>query len=100
MLNKKHSPTKCLLAFYFKWHYFGFHHMLGMYVQYTNYAVCCSYTRKTVKQTTSSGHNKCVTVHYNLRPKYFVIPVITVLIALKVPKDIHVIHCHVKGPSF
>jgi len=60
---------------------------------------CCSYTRKTVKQT-SGGHNKCVTLHYNLCPKYFVIPVITVLIALKVPADIHVVLRHVKGPLF
>jgi len=34
------------------------------------------------------------------RPKYSVIPVITVLIALKVPADIHVVHRHVKGPYF
>jgi hypothetical protein len=79
MLNKRHSPNKCLLGLYFKWHYFGFHHILGMYVEHTNYAMfCCSYTAKIVKQETSIGHNKCVILHYNLCPKYFVIPVITV----------------------
>jgi hypothetical protein len=70
----------------FKWHYSGFHHMLGVYIQHINYAVGCSYTRKTVKQT-SSEHNECVTLHYNLCPKYFAIPFITVLITLKVPTD-------------
>jgi len=74
--------------------------MLGMYIQHINHAVCCSYIRKTVEQTTSSGHNKCVTLHYNLCPKHFVILCITVLIALKVPTDIHVIHHHVKGLLF
>jgi len=56
--------------------------------------------QKNAKQTTSSGHNKCVTLHYNLCPKYFVILFITVLIALKVPTDIHVILHHVIGPLF